>query len=164
MIHQPQHTIAALAVLAPGGLRLAFADGRSFEVDLTPVIRDYSALSVLSDPALFATARVDARGGYVVWIDDDLEMAADNLRNLAVEQAGGIGHERIWEWMRRNGLTQELAAEAIGISRRMLNYYLSGEKPIPKTVWLACLGAEMEMTGPGRYVGRPSAVDARVVG
>ncbi|MEX8506125.1 hypothetical protein [Leptothrix ochracea] len=28
----------------------------------------------------------------------------------------------------------------IGISRRMLSYYLSGAKPIPKTVWLACLG------------------------
>ena len=32
------------------------------------------------------------------------------------------------------------AADAIGISRRMLNYYLAGSRPIPKTVWLACLG------------------------
>lgn len=24
----------------------------------------------------------------------------------------------------------------------MLNYYLAGAKPIPKTVWLACLGWE----------------------
>ncbi len=40
----------------------------------------------------------------------------------------------------QHGLTQARAADAIGISRRMLSYYLSGAKPIPKTVWLACLG------------------------
>ena len=55
---------------------------------------------------------------------------------------GGIGHERLHAWMHRNELRQEQAAEAIGVSRRMLNYYLSGAKPIPKTVWLACLGWE----------------------
>ena len=42
----------------------------------------------------------------------------------------------------KHGLTQERAADAIGVSRRMLNYYLSGAKAIPKTVWLACLGWE----------------------
>jgi len=78
----------------------------------------------------------------VVWVDDDLELAADNLRNMAIEQAGGIGNERLVNWMHKHGLTQERAAEAIGVSRRMLNYYLSGAKAIPKTVWLACLGWE----------------------
>ena len=76
----------------------------------------------------------------MVWIEDDLEMAADNLRNLAIEQAAGIGHERLANWMAEHGLTQERAADAIGVSRRMLNYYLAGSRPIPKTVWLACLG------------------------
>ena len=162
MIHQPQHTIATLAVLPPCGLRLAFADGVSFDVDLAPVIRAHAALSALSDPALFARASVDARGGYVVWIEDDLEMAADNLRHLAIEQAGGIGHERLWEWMHRNSLTQEHAAEAIGISRRMLNYYLSGAKPIPKTVWLACLGAETELKRQRRHVRKRPSLDFHV--
>ena len=69
-------------------------------------------------------------------------MAADNLRNMGTEQAGGIGPERVLNWMARHGLTQAYAAEAIGVSRRMLNYYVSGSKPIPKTVWLACLGWE----------------------
>jgi hypothetical protein len=69
-------------------------------------------------------------------------LGADNLRNLAEEQAGGIGHERIIDWMANNHLTQERASMAIGISRRMLNYYLRAEKPIPQTVWLACVGWE----------------------
>lgn len=50
---------------------------------------------LLGDASLFSQARIDARGGYVVWIDDDLELAADNLRNMAIEQSGGLGHERL---------------------------------------------------------------------
>ena len=46
--------------------------------------------------------------------------------------------------MARNELNQERAAASIGISRRMLNYYLSGAKPIPLTVWLACVGWEAQ--------------------
>lgn len=144
MSHDSQHTLTTAVVSAPHGLRLAFADGKTFDADLAPVIRQYPALTVLDDPALFARARLDPRGGYVIWIEDEIELAADNLRNLAVEQSGAIDHERVFEWMHRNHLTQERAAEAIGITRRMLNYYLSGARPIPKTVWLACVGWESE--------------------
>lgn len=143
MIHEPQHTITAVKALSELRLALTFADG--FEATVS--LKDWSrrkALRTLADAAVFRRVRVDARGGYVVWIADDLELAADNLRNLAVEQSGGIGHERLWNWMDRNGLTQERAAAAIGISRRMLNYYLSGAKPIPLTVWLACVGWESQ--------------------
>ena len=140
MIHELQHTIRALSVSGPSALTLTFADGATMALDLAPIISKHPALSALCDPVLFAKARVDALGGYVVWVDDDLEMAADNLRNAAIEQAGGIGPERLLNWMYDNKLTQERAADAIGVSRRMLNYYLSGAKPIPKTVWLACLG------------------------
>ncbi len=142
MIHDTHHTIAALAVRPPFALTLTFADGVTLPVDLASTVRGYPALAALADPALFAKARIDARGGYVVWIDNDLELAADNLRNMAVEQSGGIGNERLVNWMHKHSLTQERASEAIGVSRRMLNYYLSGAKVIPKTVWLACLGWE----------------------
>jgi len=148
MIHDPQHTITALTVRAPFGLSVTFADGQTFHVDLGPMIKAYPSMSLLFDESLFNQARIDARGGYVVWIDDDLELAADNLRNMAVEQSGGIGHERLWGWMDKHSLTQERAALALGVSRRMLNYYLSGAKPIPKTVWLACLGWETTVKTP----------------
>ena len=144
MIHDPQHTLTHVAVEAPATLKLVFADGADYRLDLSETLRAYPALAALTDPEVFARARLDARGGYVIWIEDDLEMAADNLRHLAVEQAGGIGHERLVEWIYRHHLTQAQAADAIGISRRMLNYYLSGAKPIPKTVWLACLGWESQ--------------------
>lgn len=53
---------------------------------------------------------------------------------------GGIGPERLANWMAAHGLTQARAAETIGVSRPLLNDDLAGRKPIPKTVWLACLG------------------------
>lgn len=146
MIHDPQHTLTALSITAPQHLRLTFADGATLALDLAPVIATHPALQSLADPTVFAQARLDARGGYVIWIDDELELAADNLRHLATEQAGGIGHERLWQWLHTTNLTQAEAADAIGISRRMLGYYLSGARPIPKTVWLACVGWQAQQS------------------
>lgn len=146
MIHDPQHTLTALSIIAPQHLRLTFADGATLALDLAPVIATHPALQSLADPTVFAQARLDARGGYVIWIDDELELAADNLRHLATEQAGGIGHERLWQWLHTTNLTQAEAADAIGISRRMLGYYLSGARPIPKTVWLACVGWQAQQS------------------
>lgn len=157
MIHDLHHTITAINTHVPFGLTVTFADGQTFHVDLGPMIKAYPSMHLLCDLSLFKQARIDARGGYVVWIDDDLELAADNLRNMAVEQSGGIGHERLWGWMDKHGLTQERAALALGVSRRMLNYYLSGAKPIPKTVWLACLGWETTCAKPRRAKHIPSS-------
>ena len=123
-------------------LRLTYADGETFVVDVSEWLDTTKALAALKDHALFAQARVGFGGHSVDWIEDDLDLGADNLRNLAIEQVGGIGHERLWNWLHETGLTLEQASEALGISRRMLIYYRNGEKPIPRTVWLACLGWE----------------------
>jgi hypothetical protein len=39
MIHDPHHTITALAVIAPSSLFIAFADGKKFTVNLADTIR-----------------------------------------------------------------------------------------------------------------------------
>ena len=121
-------------------LHLSFADGAEFDVDLTEIISKHPTLAALADPATFKRAKVGDWGGTVTWGTDDLELAADNLRARGVEQAGGFSHEEIVQWMYVNQLTQQQAADALGISRRMLGYYLSGEKPVPRTVALACIG------------------------
>jgi predicted transcriptional regulator len=36
------------------------------------------------------------------------------------------------EWMHRNGLSLTTAAEALGLSRRMVSYYRTAQKPIPR--------------------------------
>jgi predicted XRE-type DNA-binding protein len=162
-VHDPQHTLTTLAVSLLQRLHPSSADGAVLDVDLAPIIQSHQTLAALYDPALFASAHLDARGGYVVWTEEDLELAADNLRNLAIEQAGGKGHERLWNWMHDNSLTQARAAEAIGISRRMLNYYVSGAKPIPKTVWLACVGWMSEQLSATCHKTNSSAAVERVV-
>jgi hypothetical protein len=132
--------LTAVKALANYRLRLAYADEAAFEVDLGDLIRKSKSLAALKDEKLFKKAKVGFAGRSVDWIEDQLDMGSDNLRNIAVEQAGGIGHERIWTWLHETGLTLEQAAEALGISRRMLIYYRDGEKPIPRSIWLACLG------------------------
>lgn len=144
MTTDPLRIVRADPVPGRPVLHVVFGDQHARFIDLTDWIAGTQALAPLKDQALFAMARVGEHGVSVVWIEDELDLGADNLRNLAEEQAGGIGHERMVEWMHRNQLTQARAAEAIGISRRMLNYYLSAEKPIPLTVWLACVGWESQ--------------------
>lgn len=134
--------LKAVHLLDRARLHLEYADGRAFTVDLTDLIRSTKALRPLRDRALFSTARLGAFGRSVEFANSDIDLAADNLRNLAIEQAGGIGHERIWNWMHENDLKIDQAAEVLGISRRMLIYYRNGEKAIPRHIWLACVGWE----------------------
>ena len=123
-------------------LNLAYADGMDCDVDLSGWIDSTSCLKPLQEQGFFATARVSEFGRAIEFGNGEIDLAADNLRNLAVEQSGGIGHERIWNWMHTNNLTLDGAAEVLGISRRMLAYYRNGEKPIPRHIWLACVGWE----------------------
>lgn len=134
--------LTAVQALPECRLALTYADGKSFEVDLREWMASTAVLRGLADPALFAQAHVGFAGRSVDWVEDEVDLGADNLRNLAVEQSGGIGHERIWNWLQTTGLTLEQAAQALGLSRRMLIYYRDGEKPIPRAIWLACLGWE----------------------
>lgn len=139
-----QFTLTAVKALADGVLALTYADGEQLQVDVKPIIAKHPTLRELGKPAVFKRAKLGDWGGSVTWGTDDLELAADNLRARAIEQAGGYSHEVILNWMARHGMTLDSAAEALGLSRRMLAYYRSGEKPVPRTVALACLGWEAE--------------------
>lgn len=49
-------------------------------------------------------------------------------------------------WMYRNKQSLSGAAEALDISRRMVSYYRTAHKAIPRSIWLACL--DWKMTRP----------------
>lgn len=138
-----QFTLTHAEPLPASGLRLRYADGQQFEVSLAKIIETHPTLKRLADPEVFRTAQVGDAGVTVTWAnDDDLELPASGLRARAIEQAGGVSHEFLWNWMHRNNLTLDGAEAALGVSRRMLAYYRSGERPVPLTVGLACLGWE----------------------
>jgi len=138
-----QFALVSVKAAPSACLVLRFADHAQFEVSLVDIIHRHPSLARLKDQKVFSTAQVGEHGASVIWAgDDDLELAADNLRARAIEQAGGVSHEFIWNWMARHSLTLDTAADALGVSRRMLAYYRSGAKPVPRTVALACLGWE----------------------
>jgi hypothetical protein len=146
-----QFTLVSVTTTPTAALLLRYADGEQFEVNLVDIIQRSPSLARLKDRKVFSTAQVGEHGASVIWAnDEDLELAADNLRARAVEQAGGVPHDFIWNWMARHDLTLDTAADALGLSRRMLAYYRSGTKPVPRTVALACLGWEDVIKNDGR--------------
>ena len=104
-LNEEHFQLTAARALPDRKLHPIYADGQSFEVDFRPWIASTPALRRLKDTAPFAKAKVGVGGRSVDWIQDGLDLGADNLRNLAIEQAGGIGHERIWNWLHDTGLT-----------------------------------------------------------
>ncbi|WP_262966130.1 DUF2442 domain-containing protein [Methylobacter psychrophilus] len=152
--------LTAVRTLDKYQLRLTYADEQTFDVNLTDLIGTSAFLAPLKNASLFAKAKIGFAGRSVDWIEDELDLGSDNLRHLGVEQSGRIGHERIWVWLHETGLTLEQAAKALGISRRMLIYYRDGEKPVPRSIWLACLGWEaVRPTGNDLPLHIPSATD-----
>jgi len=63
---------------------------------------------------------------------------------LALEQNGRTNAVEFIRRRWRNGLSLTKAAEALGLSRRQVAYYASGEHEVPRTVLLACKGWEVE--------------------
>ena len=127
--------------VAPLKLRIGFDNGETLLVDISETVERIPMLAQLSDPARFVRARVGEFGLTIEW-GGDIELGADNLFARAKEQAGETSHEMFFGWMHRNGLSVSQAAEALGMSPRMVAYYRSGAKPIPKHIWLACQGWE----------------------
>lgn len=151
-------TFFAVEALMPYRLRVTFDDGAMMDVDLADKISGIKALEPILDPSVFATAHASKGGSTLDWEGFDSIFGADNVYAWGKEQAGEPSHAMIWEWLHRNKLTQQQAADAIGISRRMLGYYLACAKPVQKTIWLACLGWEAESKRLRRRGRRPTSL------
>ncbi|WP_236580318.1 DUF2442 domain-containing protein [Rubrivivax sp. A210] len=109
-----QFTLTTVETTPSASLLLRNANGERFEVSLVNTNLQHPGLARLKDPEVFSSAKVGDHGASVIWAnDDDLELAADNLRARAVEQAGGVSHEFIWNWMARNDLTLDAAAPTL---------------------------------------------------
>ena len=134
-------TIIAVRATGPASLHLAWSDDTQADVDLAPMLND-RALAALRDPAEFARVELGDWGHSLAW-PSGAELGADMLW-LETLAATGQGDTRSFiEWRLRNTLSLTRAAEALGLSRRMVAYYSNGEKPVPKTVLLACRGWEV---------------------
>lgn len=136
----PHQQIAGVLTRRPATLVVTWKDGSVEEVDLSAILAGSRALAPLRDPDLFRRARVGEWGWSVAWTDD-LDLSSQQLWRWAGEQNGDfMPADDFRAWMEHNGLSLSKAAEALGISRRMVAYYASGERPIPKTIRLATVG------------------------
>ena len=132
--------LQAVEALAPYRLRTTWITGEVLDVDVEAVLRSIPALTKLLDPQVFSKVRLAEWGHGIEWFD--AELGADNVYAWAKGQAGEVSHQMFDTWMHRNGLSLNTAADALGISRRMVIYYRTAQKAIPRAIWLACLGWE----------------------
>lgn len=133
--------LTAIEALAPYRLRTTWSTGEVLEVDVGDILRKIPDLAPILDPEVFARVHIAEWEGDIEWFDT--EFGRDNVYAWAKEQAGEVSHEMFGDWMHRNNLSLTTAAEALGISRRMVSYYRTAHKAIPRTIWLACLGWEV---------------------
>jgi hypothetical protein len=78
-----------------------------------------------------------------VW-PGDLDIGAARLWELALEQNGHADAAEFIRWRWRHGLSLSAAADALGISRRQVAYYASGQETVPRYILLACKGWEAQ--------------------
>jgi len=124
-------------------LTIAFMNGRALAVDLRDFVHRFKGLRPLRDPTVFARADVGEDGFSLVW-PGNLDVGADQLYEMALEQNGRRDAAAFIRWRWRNKLSLSEAADALGLSRRMVSYYESGEREVPRTVLLALKGWEAE--------------------
>ncbi len=132
--------MTSLAVAGPGKLELEWDDGHAAAVDLGEIIAGHPGLKAIRAARAFAKAALSDDGWSVEW-PGGVDFGSPQLRRWADEQAGEtMRADDFRDWMETHALTLDGAADALGLSRRMIAYYASGEKPIPKTVLLATVG------------------------
>lgn len=133
--------IGEVQVTGAQDLMISWSTGETLSCNLAAVISRHAAFAPLADPAVFSKVVTEEWGHGLDW-PNGLDMGADRLYQLCRDQAGLLSPAAFDEWMRKNQLSLSTAAEALGMTRRMIAHYRSGSRPIPKTVQLACIGWE----------------------
>jgi hypothetical protein len=138
--------ISSLKYADEFSLRLRWKNGKTMSVDLQEPIIRLKGMRPLRNKAVFAQASKGEGGHSVVW-PGDIDMGADRLWEIALEQNGRMDAVEFIRWRSRHGLSLTEAAEALDLSRRQVAYYASGDRPVPRYVLLALKGWEVEHDG-----------------
>lgn len=132
--------LTGVSVAGKQSLALTWDDGHTAKVDLAGVIEGRKALAPLADSASFGSVALSDDGWSIEW-PQGIDFGTTQLRRWADEQSGkAMPASAFRAWMEAHNLTLDRASEALGLSRRTIAYFLSGEQPVPKTVMLATEG------------------------
>lgn len=126
--------------------QVAYSDGRSFKVSFAALANRLQAFAVLEDVTEFATAAVADFGWSLEWACG-ATLDSDRVLELALEQAGMVENVNFRHWQDRHHLSLATAASALGMTRRTISQYRTGNRPVPRYIALACKGWEAEQRG-----------------
>jgi len=127
---------------APYTLVVRYDDGRELATDMAGIIHKRRALAPIRDPEAFAKVRVINDGDGVAW-QAGPDFSADGLRHLAEVQRDMTGRD-FKRWMRRMGLSNNEAADALGASARTVKAYKTRASALPAAVTIACRAMERD--------------------
>ena len=118
--------ITSVSVTGPSTLNLQWDDGRRGQIDLSAIIAAYPALGNLASADVFASVAISPDGWSLEW-PGGFDFGSAQLRRWADEQAGETMPGAVFrQWVKAHHMTLDAAA-ALGLSRRTIAYYLSGE-------------------------------------
>ena len=142
----------------PGELIVTWEDGASSRIDLNGLIARDPELAALEKPEVFA-AVVAADWGWGAEWPGGLSCSAKVLSRLARDQHDW-GTADYTRWQDDLGLSNQQAADVLGVTTRTIEYYRSG-KPLSRTVQIACMAirddpAYLDAFYRARKPGRPS--------
>ena len=150
-------TIESVTTPECGHLIVIWSDGVADELDVSAWLDD-TAFAFLRDPEEFARVRVGDWGHSLEW-PSGVEIGADSLwlETLTTRRRGDV--RRFLEWRLKHGLSLTKAAEALGLARRTVAYYSSGEHAVPRHILLACVGWEADLRVRRAKAKTPALVD-----
>lgn len=132
-------TLNSVKPLSGTALRVRWSSGMVADLDLSDLVKKKAFKSLRGNA--FQHARLDEWGHSVEW-PDGTAIGADALWRRTLLARGHEDAVAFLDWRMMHGLSLSEAAEALGLSRRMVAYYSSGTRAVPKTVLLACRGWE----------------------
>lgn len=153
------HRIARVETdVARRRLTIHWKQGAVTTKDLSADIASRPIFAALDDDKTFARTRVQDGGYAIGWPRTEIAFAADGLwfeshpRALPWPDAVMTAAD-FKNWMRAESLSLTSTAAMLGLSRRTIAYYVSGERTIPRVVFLAC----MAVTSAHKRRGRAAA-------
>lgn len=157
---QAMPRVSTVGTVGPNVLKIKWRDRSSDRVDLAGwIATGGDILAPLRDDELFKRPRVSEYGAGIAWgDDDDLRIDAVHLQQIAAEQRP-FGERDAAAWQKALGLSNNEAADLLGISASTWNAYKAGAS-IPNPIAMLCRAAQrdpilMQAHYRPRKVGRP---------
>ena len=134
---EPLSQAVAAEATGPCRLRVRFDDGRVAEACLEGLASRSEHFARLRDPAVLARVEPVHDGAALRFAGDEaLEIGADLIAALADRQRPMTGQD-FAAWMRRHGLSDNTAADVLGLARRTVQGYKAAAA-VPPLVAIAC--------------------------